>query len=92
MAKGLNQVNLVFTADTAQARRAIQELQSSLNSIATGAALGGGEMKITKEMGLLILDDSNFAHENNYSDFNISLSFSIKAITAFLVSLIVGQK
>ena len=30
-------------------------------------------MKITKEMGLLILDDSNFAHENNYSDGNISL-------------------
>ena len=32
------------------------------------------KMKITKEMGLLILDDSNFTHDDNYSDFNISLS------------------
>ncbi|MBR3116868.1 MAG: hypothetical protein IKF36_03225 [Bacilli bacterium] len=31
-------------------------------------------MKITKEMGLMILDDSNFDHPDDFSDFNISLS------------------
>lgn len=32
------------------------------------------QMKITKEMGLLILDAINFDHPDTYSDFNISLS------------------
>ena len=32
------------------------------------------KMKITKEMGLLILEETNFEHQNTYSDFNISLS------------------
>ena len=31
-------------------------------------------MKLTKEMGLMILDDTNFDHPEDYSDFNISLS------------------
>ena len=31
-------------------------------------------MKLTKEMGLMILDDSNFDHPDDFSDFNISLS------------------
>lgn len=32
------------------------------------------QMKITKDMGLLILNETNFEHPNTYSDFNISLS------------------
>ena len=32
------------------------------------------QMKITKDMGLLILEETNFEHEDTYSDFNISLS------------------
>ena len=32
------------------------------------------QMKITKEMGLLILEETNYEHSNTYSDFNISLS------------------
>ena len=32
------------------------------------------KMKITKEMGLMILDDANYDHTDEYSDFNISLS------------------
>lgn len=31
-------------------------------------------MKLTKEMGLMILDDANFDHSDDFSDFNISLS------------------
>ncbi|MBQ3475368.1 MAG: hypothetical protein IJH20_04295 [Bacilli bacterium] len=31
-------------------------------------------MKFTKEMGLMILDDANFDHNDDFSDFNISLS------------------
>ncbi|MBO6195161.1 MAG: hypothetical protein J6O56_02300 [Bacilli bacterium] len=32
------------------------------------------KMKITKDMGLLILNETDFDHHNTYSDFNISLS------------------
>ena len=32
------------------------------------------KMKITKDMGLLILNETDFEHHNSYSDFNISLS------------------
>lgn len=31
-------------------------------------------MKLSKEMGMLILDSANFEHKQSYSDFNISLS------------------
>ena len=32
------------------------------------------KMKITKDMGLQILNETDFEHHNTYSDFNISLS------------------
>ena len=32
------------------------------------------KMKITKDMGLVILNETDFEHHNTYSDFNISLS------------------